>query len=182
MKPQLDTAGHRSAFFGTRDRQALLVLQAMDWEGTPFHAHAALKGVGVDCVWLAAKIYIACGVIDHFDPPGYTMDGGQHNDLSLVTAWLDRCRAFIRADAGLQKPECDVQVGDLLCFRMGRCVHHVGILITDYTFVHVYQGYQVMQSRIDDPTWRKRLAAVYRPIQHPATSIQHPTTAPLQID
>lgn len=147
-------------FFQSRDRQAQLVKAALEWIGTPFHPHAALKGVGVDCVWLAAQLYIECGVLRRFDPPRYTMDGGQHSELSQVCEFLDGSPAFVRV---LETP-FDLQVGDLLCFRMGRVVHHVGVVLTERTFIHVRQHYSVDQSHLDDPTWRKRLAAVYRPV------------------
>jgi cell wall-associated NlpC family hydrolase len=86
----------RKPFFETSAQQACLVAVATDWLGTPFHPHAAVKGVGVDCVWLAAKVYITCGVLERFDPPRYTMDGGAHNQLSQVVAWLENSPAFDR--------------------------------------------------------------------------------------
>lgn len=151
------------AFFQNRQRQAQLAMNAGDWFGTPFHPHAAIKGGGVDCVWLAAKIYIACCVITEFNPPPYAMDGGEHNELSQVITWLEKSLRFQKAwQTGA---DFEPAVGDLLCFRIGRVVHHVGIVLTETTFIHVYRGGNVRESRIDDTTWRKRLVAIYRPIE-----------------
>jgi len=146
------------AFYQDRTRQADLLREAQEWMGTPFLPHAQVKGGGVDCVWLAASLYIGTGHLTEFKPGTYTMDGGQHNPLSQVTAWLERSERFVRA-------EFPPEVGDLLCFRIGKCVHHVGVVLTEKTFLHVIQGYTVRESHIDDPTWRKRLAMIYRPVE-----------------
>ena len=145
-------------YYQDRQRQAQLLACAQDWMETPFLAHGKSKGLGVDCVWLAASLYIETGHLAAFKPGSYTMDGGHHNPLSQVIAWLDQSARFVRA-------ELPLEVGDLLCFRMGRAVHHVGVVLTDRTFLHVYQGYTVREARIDDPTWGKRLACVYRPME-----------------
>lgn len=145
-------------FFESHDRRVKLVHSALEWLGTPFAPHAAVKGAGVDCVWLAARIYIESGFLAEFNPPDYTMDGGAHNDLSPVLNWIERSGKFQQMEDG------ELQIGDLLCFRMGRSVHHVGVVMTATTFLHVYRGYPVMESRLDDPTWSKRLAAVFRPL------------------
>ncbi len=146
------------SFYQDRLRQAQLLACAQEWEGTPFLPHGQAKGLGVDCVWLAASLYMETGHLEAFKPGEYTMDGGQHNPLSQVIGWLERSNRFARVDMPLE-------VGDLLCFRMGRSVHHVGVVLTERTFLHVYQGYTVRAASIDDSTWSKRLACVFRPLE-----------------
>lgn len=147
-------------YFESNARKATLRQTAQEWLGTPFVPHSCLKGEtgGVDCVQLAAGLYRECGMRFDFTPGQYSMSSSAHNVASQVIDWLEASGHFIR---GVYPP----LVGDLLCFRIGQCVHHVGIVLTDKTFVHVMRGYGVKASRIDDTTWIKRLAAVYRPIE-----------------
>ena len=57
--------------------------------GTPFHAFAAVKGVGVDCVHLGAEIYREAGHIDGYQFPTYAIDARQHSSRSALLDWLD---------------------------------------------------------------------------------------------
>lgn len=150
-------------YFGSPQRRAALVATASHWFGTPFHPHAAIQRGGVDCVWLAARIYIECGAIAEFNPPPYTMDGGSHNELSQVLAWLNQSNRFLQVlESGVK---LKLEAGDLLCFRMGRVEHHVGVVLTESTFIHSVRVHGVTESHLNDSTWHKRLAAVYRPIE-----------------
>lgn len=145
-------------FFETTEKQEELRRVAGQWRGTPFVPHARIKGAGVDCVHLAAEIYRECGHLDQFQPGTYTMDGGFHNPLSQVLTWLELSPRF--APASLP-----ANTGDLLCFRIGRSVHHVGIALSPRHFLHVMRGSTATIARIDDPTWSKRLTAVYQPVE-----------------
>lgn len=146
------------AYFETPERQELLKRVAGLWRGTPFIPHASVRGAGVDCVHLAAEIYRECGHLDHFKPGNYTMDGGFHNPISQVLTWLELSPRF--AEGTLP-----AHTGDLLCFRIGKSVHHVGIALSERHFLHVMRGSTVTIARIDDPTWSKRLTAVFQPIE-----------------
>lgn len=47
--------------------------EARDWLNTPYHDHAGVKYVGVDCFFLPCKIYQAVGIIPaDFKPPYYS--------------------------------------------------------------------------------------------------------------
>jgi cell wall-associated NlpC family hydrolase len=145
-----------SSYFDNAAFQERLAHEAEHWRGTPFAPHAAIHGVGVDCVHLCAEIYKACGAIQKFDPPKYTMDGGLHLAQSLVRGWVEQSGRF-------QKVETPT-VGDLLCFRIGRVEHHVGILAWPEMFVHAIRRYGVVTACLQDPAWGKRLTAIYRPM------------------
>jgi hypothetical protein len=57
-------------------------------------------------------------------------------------------------------------VGDLLFFRIGGAISHVGIYYGDGVFVHApSSGRAVTVSRLDETYWRQRLAFVGRPSQ-----------------
>ena len=57
------------------------------------------------------------------------------------------------------------QVGDLLGFRIGRCIHHLGILIRPGVFVHALERVGVCEGILADATWEGRLAAIWRPME-----------------
>jgi cell wall-associated NlpC family hydrolase len=88
------------------------------------------------------------------------MDGGEHRDSSQVVDWFETNRRFERL-----APDADVEPGDAACFRMGRVSHHVGLVLEPPLFIHAMRNYGVIESRLDDPTFAKRLVAVYRPVQ-----------------
>jgi cell wall-associated NlpC family hydrolase len=88
------------------------------------------------------------------------MDGGEHRNSSQVLEWLEASTRFERLTPGAA-----VQTGDIACFRMGRVPHHVGLVLQPPIFIHAMRNYGVIESRLDDPTFAKRLMAVYRPVQ-----------------
>jgi cell wall-associated NlpC family hydrolase len=48
-----------------------VVRVAQSWLGTPYHHHAALRGVGVDCAYLLIEVYAEAEVIPRRDPGYY---------------------------------------------------------------------------------------------------------------
>lgn len=144
-------------FFDTPEKQQAVVAEARSWLGTPFFPFARVKGHGVDCVNLAAGIYLALGVIQEFWPPPYLMDEGIHSSTSKVLDYLRDNGRFVPVD----KPEI---AGDLLCLRIERIVYHVGVFIGGTSFMHVFKGESVMVSDVRDSTWSSRFDRVFRPI------------------
>ncbi|MCL5099278.1 MAG: NlpC/P60 family protein [Candidatus Omnitrophica bacterium] len=136
----------------------VIIREAQSWLATPFRAHAKVKGDGVDCVNLALAIYQKAGILpaDIVFPP-YHIGSGAHLDLSAVAQFVIATRLFRLATAPFK-------TGDLLGFNLGKVIHHVGIYIERDNFVHCCQKAGVIFSRLDDPTWGKRLQAVWRPI------------------
>ncbi len=146
------------AFFDSPERQAMLRAEAASWVNTPFRVHAAVKGAGVDCVRMVAEIMVACGVIPGYTFPRYSLDWAKHQDRSLVLEWLASCPCVALVPDG-EPP----QFGDVLCFKIGRCVQHAAVALDLPLFVNAVEGARVSISQINDPTWSKRLACVYRP-------------------
>ncbi len=146
------------SFYDTPEKQARLAEVARRWLGTPFHPHACVVHAGVDCVNLLGAIFTESGALDGWEFPAYTMDGGDHRGESQVIHWLDGNSRFKCLDDEARQP------GDVLCFRLGRVPHHVGLLIAGNRFVHAIRNYGVIESQLDDPTFGKRLVATYRPI------------------
>jgi hypothetical protein len=45
--------------------RAAVVKEALTWLGTPYHHHARVKGVGVDCARLLCAVYEASACVPH---------------------------------------------------------------------------------------------------------------------
>jgi cell wall-associated NlpC family hydrolase len=58
-----------------------------------------------------------------------------------------------------------LQEGDLLAFRIGQGVaHHLGLVTSPAgQFVHCLRGHGVIESTLQDPTYRKVLTNHFRP-------------------
>jgi cell wall-associated NlpC family hydrolase len=145
----------------TEEARLRLYGAALSWVGTPFAAHADIKGAGVDCVNLAVSVYVDSGFIFIWNPPAYTLDAGSHLALSKVVEWLEASGKFDRV--GLHS-----EIGDLLLFRVGgknSVIHHVGVKVSKSHFIQAIRHYGVVLSPLADPTWAARLERVYRPME-----------------
>lgn len=125
------------------EQRAAVVAEARTWLGTPYHHHARIKGVGVDCAQILCAVYEACGLVPHVDPGPYAHDWHLHHSEEVYAGWLDRCGA------------CDVQTpapGDVALFHFGRCWSHGAIVVEPGTVVHAYVGRGVIITRLtEDP-------------------------------
>ncbi len=108
--------------------------------GTPYQAGGDRPQEGFDCSGLVHYCYRVLG----FDLP-----------------------RNVSAQKAVTEPVATpaLQIGDLLFFRIGGSIGHVGIYYGDGEFVHApSSGKAVMRSRLDDPYWRTRLAGSGRPM------------------
>lgn len=147
------------AFFDDPEHRAKLLTEAAEWMDTPFAGHAAVKGAGVDCVRLTAEIMLACGLIPGYEFPPYTLQWARHQSRSIILEWLDACPQVVRLPDGEA-----ARFGDVVCFKIGRCVHHVGIVLDPPRFLNSVEGSRVSMCQLDDSTWAKRRECLYRPI------------------
>jgi cell wall-associated NlpC family hydrolase len=150
------------SLFHSSEKQQQLIQVARGWLGTPFHAFANIRGAGVDCVHLCGEIYLEAGVVTNYEFPRYVMGGGDHRHTSQITQWMDHQLALVfrRLPA-----TAELLIGDFLGFTIGRVIHHCGVFLGDRRFIHAMRSYGVIESSIEDTTFSKRLAAVYRPIK-----------------
>ena len=143
-------------FFDSPDRIEALHRAAVSWVGTPFAGNSASKGRGVSCQCLAAEVYRETG-FDVGEVPEAPMSHAKFSTQSLVEPWVEAHPGFERARF--------FQPGNLLGFRLGKCLHHVGIQLEGQKFVHVVDGAGVMISTLADATWGGRVMAMWRPIE-----------------
>ena len=109
------------------EERAAVVAEAMTWAGTPYHHHARIKGVGVDCANLPAAVYEAAGMIPRVDPD-YTAQWFEHRDeelfLSFVTPYADEI-----------SEDC-AQAGDFAIWKYGRTFSHGAIILGPPAIIH----------------------------------------------
>lgn len=139
------------------ERVARLVAEAESWRGTPFAPNSSAKCIGVSCHNLAGELYRACGYPRPLELPDVPIAHARFSTTSFVTAWFASREDFQPVPiTGSLFP------GDVLGFKIGRTVHHLGVLLPGNQFVHVLEGLGVMVNSLADPTWYSRLAHVWR--------------------
>jgi cell wall-associated NlpC family hydrolase len=154
-----------SAPYFNRQRDVALRAEIESWLGTPFLHTGRVKGVGVDCVQLVGQLMLSAGVVDSYDFGFYPLDWAQHRERSIIIDYIEATARFSRLGA-----EAAPRFGDVVMFRIGRCVHHCGVIVSPVVFVHALARGRVCYGRLDDPTWRKRLDSFYRALAHPTPS------------
>jgi cell wall-associated NlpC family hydrolase len=135
-------------------RQAV-VKEALTWLGTPYHHHARVKGVGVDCAQLLCAVYEVCGLVPHIDPGNYAHDWHLHRGEEVFIGWLEK--------VGAREVRVPVRPapGDVALFKYGRAFSHGGVVVEsrgELTVVHAYLIRGVIRSRLDDEPLQGRRA------------------------
>ena len=148
-------------WFNTPERVSALQQEIVRWLGTPFVPNSAERGPrgGVSCQKLVAEIYFAIGFCHRLPIPDVPMAHARANRDSLVEKFMALRPEFERMPAFAK-----VLPGDLLGFRIGKTIHHLGVAIEKSQFVHAVEGLGVVTSQLSDPTWFGRLAAIWRPL------------------
>lgn len=109
------------------------------WLRTPYHAHARVRGVGVDCIHLMCAVFEEVGLISPFDPGMYPISWAIHRSQELYMAGLDA-----RANR-IDQPHA----GDVALFKYGRTFSHAGIVTGQGTLVHSLARLGVIETPID---------------------------------
>lgn len=132
-----------------------IITEARTWKGTPFMGHVRVKGIGCDCVGLVVGVLMKLGAIPKdIALPAYTLGSGSHMEYSLVCGWIE--------NSGLFTAEAPAQPGDIVGLKLGRVVHHVGIVTSEATFIHAVEKHGVIESRLDAPPWENRVKSIWR--------------------
>lgn len=151
-------------FFSSPARQSALAVAAKAWVGTPFIAHGRLRGIGADCVHLISAILADAGFTHLFDPPPYTVQEGMHSPESKLIDYIETHILVLTIPVAEEPALTRLLTGDILCFKMGRSVHHIGLLIAPGRFIHTMPRLGAVIACLHDSTFARRLAAVYRPL------------------
>lgn len=141
-------------FFTTPERIERLQAAARSWLGTPFAPNSASKGHGVSCQKLVQHIYHEAGW-KNVETPEVPMAHAMFSDRSYVLEFMEHCEDF----ATVSTPE----VGDLVGMRIGRCVHHLGIVVRPDVIVHAWNRIGVTEQPL--ATLTGRIGAIWRPLE-----------------
>lgn len=161
-------------YFNNAERVARLERAALGWVGTPFMDNSNSRGPrgGVSCQKLVAEIYRECGACD-FDAPDAPIGWGKfcHDETRSILVPFMEAVTSAPAPAFMQVQSNDLVAGDMLGFRIGKIVHHCGVLVRSGMadglgeFIHVISKGGVMISNLSDAIWWSRLAIAWRPVE-----------------
>lgn len=138
-----------------------IVKEAYTWLGTPHVNQAKVKGKGVDCGMLLIACLEGAGIIgeDSIEIPPYSNEWHLHHGeewfLRVVEAY---CEAV---------PREEIQPGDFLLYKFGRCVSHGAVYVGNGRVIHAMVERGVILSDINDVMFltrrgEPRLHGVYR--------------------
>lgn len=115
-------------------QRAAVVAEARKWIGTPYHHEADVRGHGVDCGMLIVRCFVDTGVVPPFDPRPYPQFWYLHRSEEKYLGFvLDRCTAREEGE--------EMQPGDVVVWRIGRCFSHGAIAVAPDRIVHAYSHY-----------------------------------------
>lgn len=132
--------------------QRAIVNEAMSWDGTPYHHHGRIKGVGVDCAMILCEVYHAVGLVERVDPGNYPTDWHQHQHREMYREWLERYADKVD----------DPQPGDVLLYKFGKVGSHAAIVLDYPKVIHAYIREGVVQADAEGGWLAGRLDSVWR--------------------
>ena len=141
-------------------KKAEVVKVVNSWLETPYHHRQRVKGKngGVDCIQFLVGVALEIGVYPG-DPgqeiPYYSTEWHLHKNEELLRTEM--------AKIGMrEKPVCEAQVCDVLGFKFGKAMAHLGVLTGKNLIVHALMQppSKVCQARLVGRL-RKRVVACY---------------------
>ncbi|WP_245295258.1 NlpC/P60 family protein [Manganibacter manganicus] len=132
-----------------------VVCEALSWLGTPYRHQASRKAVGCDCIGLVRGVWRALYGREMERPGAYAPDWAEAGGEKRL---LEGARRHFH-----EKPLSSAAPGDLLIFRWRPhlAAKHAGIMMSEKSFIHAYEGGGVVTVSALVPQWRRRIAAVF---------------------
>lgn len=134
-----------------------IIQSAQSWVDTPYHHHARIKGVGVDCAMLVACVANEVGAMSDAEMhliPNYPVQWHLHNREEKLLEILDLfgCTEIEKAST---------QPGDILTFQFGRATSHLGIMINETQFIHARFDIKKVVINTMNEEWDNRWTYTY---------------------
>lgn len=104
-----------------------LIAEAKTWLGTPYHANAALKGVGCDCGLFPFAVYRSQMLIPDYQLPHYSPQHHLHSREEKYISLVEELGG-IRTDRALP--------GNFIIWRIGYTFAHGGIILEWPSVIH----------------------------------------------
>ena len=141
---------------GPMENRLRIILEAMDWVGTPYHHQARVKKVGVDCAQLVAGV--AENVFPRLKPINtqvYSVEWHLHNKEEKMCEMIEKFKCT-------QVPLEERLPGDIITFKFGRVQSHMGILINEGQFIHARMDVKKVVINQLSGEWLERLGRAYK--------------------
>jgi NlpC/P60 family putative phage cell wall peptidase len=133
---------------------ARVIAAARGWLGTPYHDQASVKGAGCDCLGLARGVWREVVGPEPLPVPPYSRDWGEAGPFEVLADGAGRWM--------LKVPVAEAGPGALVLFRMrrGAIAKHIGILTSERSFIHAYEGLGVVEEPLTT-AWARRIALAF---------------------
>lgn len=132
-----------------------IIAEAWSWLKTPYHHHARIKGIGVDCAQFLIGVFSAVGIIPMaMDVGDYSTQWHLHRDEEKFLEWLVKlCRE-------VESPD----IGDIAIWKFGRCFSHGSIVVGENLVIHSYIGQGCILGEMDKQPLLGRQVKYFSPI------------------
>jgi len=109
------------------DQQIIDVLNS--WKGTKWIHGQSLKGVGTDCIQFVISAAKELEWLpSDYQSIKYNRDWALHNERSILLEEINKVCDEISLN--------EIQIGDLLIFKFGKCAGHSGFYIGNNKIIH----------------------------------------------
>lgn len=123
----------------TDKQRSAVIAEALSWDGTPYHDHATIKGVGADCAMMPLMVYKAAlpSFPQDFDPPKYVRQWHLHRGEET---FLDCVLSLGAIEVKTPEP------GDFALWKIGRVYSHGGVVLDWPNIIHAVVGIGVIKA------------------------------------
>lgn len=115
---------------------------------------------------------------EDFQIPSGPMTWGRHNSRSLIVEQMDKLPQFVKVfgsgvdGAGRESSQgqtatsgpFELMPGDMIGYRVGACVQHVGLAIGSHSGIHVMKNHCAEYYCTLDASFIQRMDVVWRPV------------------
>lgn len=129
-----------------------IVVESLDWRNTPYHDHAGIKHIGVDCAFFPLRVFQAAGripkdfIVPNYSPQQWLNSPSQKDKFHLKfedTTFLDVVLRFAKREI----KEHEVLPGDFVIYKVAASWTHGGIIIKWPEYIlHPIKGLGVVGS------------------------------------
>ncbi len=112
------------------------------WKGTKWIHGQSLKGVGTDCIQFIISVGKELNWLpSNYKSIKYTRDWALHNDKSILLEEVSKLCDKILLN--------EIQIGDILIFKFGRCAGHSGFYVGEDRIIHSKVKAGVVEERVN---------------------------------